>query len=143
MDESLIEQKSFKNHWRKELVRSKTEIPVPRTVCFNWNVMFSPRVFQILSFVACFSSNFAKVIEFSSISAAFPVQGRSEVQIAALERRGVNQVNPMGFACPIKLITAERGGTKAAVADVFWLFITLILFLMALSNWIFFKTRFF
>lgn len=34
---------------------------------FNWDVMFSPRVSQILSFVAYFSFNFQKFIEPSSI----------------------------------------------------------------------------
>lgn len=106
-------------------MRSEAEIPVPWTVCFSWNVALSPPVSQILSFVACFSSNFGKFIESSSVSAALPVQGCSEVRIAVLERRGGNRVNPMVFPGPIKLITAASGGTKAAVADVFWLFITL------------------
>lgn len=50
----------------------------------------------------------------------------------------MKQVNRVVVAGPNKLITAVSGGTKTAVADVFWFFITIILFLMALSNWIFF-----
>lgn len=45
-------------------------------------------------------------------------------------------VNPTVVAGPNKLTTAVSGGTKPAVADVFWFFffITVILFLMALST---------
>lgn len=40
-----------------------------------------------------------------------------------------------------KLITVASGGTKTAAADVFWCFITIILFLMALSKWMSFQNK--
>lgn len=89
MDESLTQEKTLKKHWRKEPMISKTKIPVPLTACFNWNVMFSPQVSQILFFVAYFSSNFEKFRESSSLflSAVLPMQLNSEVQITVLERK--------------------------------------------------------
>lgn len=89
MDESLIEQKPLKNHWRKELVISRTKLPVPLTARFNRRVMFSPRVSQIHSFAAYFSFNFEKFIVFLHlcISAVLPTQLNSEVGITELERR--------------------------------------------------------
>lgn len=47
----------------------------------------------------------------------------------------------MVVAGPNKLITVASGGTKTAAADVFWDFITIILFLMVLSKWMSFQNQ--
>lgn len=55
----------------------------------------------------------------------------------------MKQVDPMVVAGPNKLITEARSGSETAVADVFWVFVSVIFFLMTLSNGISFQNQIF